>query len=426
MHLIYSLITYLLLPLIILRLGWLIFRNPDYRIRWSERFGVVPWRETGPRLIWIHAVSVGEVQAAVPLINRLLDTYHDDRLLVTTMTPTGAHTVQQRFGSAVLHRYMPYDLPFAVKRFIKRLQPAILIVMETEIWPNLFRHCRRQGIPVLLVNARVSARSAAGYARFPTLIQSTLTDVSLVAAQGEADAERLRALGADPGKTVVIGNLKFDIRIPHSVNEQAQVLRRMLSVNRPIWIAASTHEGEEKLVLDAFESVLSSHPDCLLLLAPRHPERFERVAELCRRSRFSLVRHSHQKPVDANTRIYLVDTLGDLPVCYAAADIAFVGGSLMPVGGHNMLEPASLGLPIITGPHFFNCLEIADILRNGGAAWVVEDAQQLAERVVALIDDPNLRYKAGECGRAVVARNCGGVDELMGLLDGYLAPPKTP
>lgn len=424
-RLIYSLITYLILPVIALRLGWAMVRNPDYRVRWPERFGFVPTRAGESRLVWVHAVSVGEVQAVVPLITRLLDSHPENRILVTTMTPTGARTVEQRFGASVLHHYLPYDIPSAVRRFIQRLQPAILIVVETEIWPNLFHHCRRQGVPVLLVNARLSKRSAAAYARFPAFIRATLAEVNLIAAQSKADARRLQALGADPARIAVIGNLKFDIRAAHSVNEQAQVLRRSLSVNRPIWIAASTHEGEEKLVLDAFEAVLRRHADCLLLLAPRHPERFERVAELCRRRGFTVARHSHGKPVSVDTCLYLIDTLGELPVCYAAADIAFVGGSLVPVGGHNMLEPASLGVPVITGSHYFNFLEITGILRNEGAAWIVENASQLGEQVVALIEDPNLRYKAGECGRAIVARNCGGVDDFMHLLDGYLTPPAT-
>ena len=419
MRYIYSFITYLLLPFVILKLFWSGLRNPDYRQRWPERFGFISVSHNRP-VIWVHAVSVGEVQAAVPLINRLLDRYPDHHIVITTMTPTGARTVQQRFGSTVSHYYLPYDIAWAVIRFLKRLRPAILIVMETEIWPNLFHYAGRQGVPVVLVNARMSARSAAGYARFPSLTRSTLNRISLVAAQGREDARRLVELGSDPDNTVVTGNLKFDIKLPHSIREQAEVLRRGLSVNRPVWIAASTHEGEEKLLLDAFSIVLETAPDCLLLIAPRHPERFDRVADLCRRRGHNVVRRSENETVSEDTAIYLIDTLGELPVCYAAADIAFVGGSLVPVGGHNMLEAACLGVPILTGPHFFNFMEITEVLRNAGAAWIVSDPGMLARHIQMLIDDANLRYKAGQSGRDIVHANAGGADELMSLLHEYL------
>ncbi len=416
----YSLILLLLLPLVIIHLGWLSLRNPGYRQRWRERFGFIPPQPATPT-IWLHAASVGEVQAAAPLIDRLQDSYPDYRVVVTTMTPTGARAVQQRFGGSVTHFYLPYDLPFMVRRFIHRLQPSISLVMEMELWPNLFRSCRRAGVPVMLVNARMSVRSAAGYARLAGLIRATLNDISLIAAQSQGDAERLIKLGARPDSTVVSGNLKFDIRLPHSISEQAQVLRRMLSVNRPVWIAASTHEGEEKILLDAFETVLEQYPDCLLMLAPRHPERFDRVADLCRRRGFSIVRRQQQEaPVTAATRIYLVDTLGELPVCYAASDIAFVGGSLVNIGGHNMLEPASLAIPVLTGPHYFNFTEITAGLAEQGAAWVVNDTGELAAQVLNLLGDANLRYQAGQNARRVVEDNAGGVEALLELLQGRL------
>lgn len=421
MRYIYSFITYLLLPFVILKLCWSSVRNPDYRRRWPERFGFISGQHDRP-VIWVHAVSVGEVQAAVPLINRLLERYPDHSIVITTMTPTGARTVQQRFGPAVIHYYLPYDIAWAVRRFLDRLRPAILIVMETEIWPNLFYYAHRRKVPVVLVNARMSSRSAAGYARFPSLTRSTLNRISLVAAQGREDARRLIDLGSNPETTVVTGNLKFDIKLPHSIREQAEVLRRSLSVNRPVWIAASTHEGEEKLVLDAFSTVLETAPDCLLLIAPRHPERFDRVAELCRRRGHKVARRSHDDPVGEDTAIYLIDTLGELPVCYAAADIAFVGGSLVPVGGHNMLEAASLGVPILTGPHFFNFMEITEVLCAADAAWIITGPDTLAEHVLMLIDDANLRYKAGQSGRDIVHANAGGADELMSLLHEHLAP----
>jgi len=417
----YSLITYLLLPFVTLRLYWSGLRNPDYRRRWPERFGFIPPTDGKPT-IWIHAVSVGEVQAAVPLVKRLLENYPGHSIVLTTMTPTGYRTVQQRFAPAVTHYYVPYDIAWAVRRFLDRLRPAILIVMETEIWPNLIHYSRSRGVPVVLVNARMSSRSAAGYARFPSLTRAMLGGISLIAAQGREDARRLVELGSDAERTVVTGNLKFDIKLPPSTREQAEVLRRGLSVNRPVWIAASTHEGEEKLVLDAFSPILEQAPDCLLLIAPRHPERFDRVADLCRRQGYRLARRSSGEVVTQETSVYLVDTLGELPVCYAAADIAFVGGSLVPVGGHNMLEPASLGVPILTGPHFFNFTEIAQVLSNAGAAWIVRNPTELAKRVQILIEDANLRYQAGQSGCRIVQSNAGGADELMSLLQEYLAP----
>jgi 3-deoxy-D-manno-octulosonic-acid transferase len=416
----YPLISYLLLPWAVARLIWSGFHNPEYYRRWRERFGIIPTRECSRPLIWIHAVSVGEVQAASPLINRLLDDFPHCQILVTTMTPTGADTVRQRFSQAVDHYYLPYDIPLAVSRFVKRLQPAMLIVLETEIWPNLFRACRRQRVPILLVNARMSERSASGYGRVAQLTRSTLADINLIAAQSRTDADRFLRLGAVPERTRVIGNLKFDISLPPSIHEQAESLRRFLGVNRPVWIAASTHEGEEQQILEAFERILMQHQDCLLLLAPRHPERFERIADLCHRVGDRVARHSRGDPVTAATRVYLVDTLGELPVFYAAADVAFVGGSLVPVGGHNMLEPASLGVPVITGPHCFNFSEVVTILQEAGAAWVVGDGRQLAERLDGLLADPDLRYRAGEYGRAAVESHCGGVEEIIGLLQPYL------
>lgn len=416
---IYSFITYLLLPFVVLRLFWSSLRSPEYRRRWPERFGFVAHSRDKP-VIWLHAVSVGEVQAAGPLIHRLLDSYPDHCIVVTTLTPTGARTLEQRFAGSVTHYYLPYDISWAVKAFLKRLRPVILIVMETEIWPNLFYYSHRQDVPIAMVNARLSARSAAGYARIASLTSRTLQCVSLIAAQSRDDAKRLIQLGAAADGTVVTGNLKFDIRMPHSIREQAEVLRRELSVNRPVWIAASTHEGEEKLVLDALARLREIMPDNLLMIAPRHPERFDRVAELCRRRGYKLTRRSQHASVQADTAIYLVDSLGELPICYAAADVAFVGGSLVPIGGHNMLEPASLGVPILTGPHVFNFREIAGVLSKAGAAWEVADATELADQVQKLFNDANLRFKVGQCGREIVDANTGAAEQIMHLLDEHM------
>jgi len=413
---IYSFVLYPLIPFVILRLFWLGFRNPDYRRRWKERFGFPDKISSHDKIIWLHAVSVGEVQASRPLVNGLLDEYPDYKILITTMTPTGADSVKQYFGESVRHLYIPYDLPVAVKHFISVIEPSILIVMETELWPNLFHYCHATNIPVVVVNARMSEKSAKGYHRFSSLTRPMLENISLIVAQGKKDAERLIALGADSNKVNVTGNLKFDIHLPHSVTEQAQALRRYLSVNRPVWIAASTHEGEEKIILDAFDKVLQQQPQCLLVIVPRHPDRSAGVRELCTKRNLKVLCKSDNKECDENVKIFILDALGELPMYYAAADVAFVGGSFAEIGGHNMLEPASLGLPVIMGPHVFNFQEISQLLLDEGAAWKVTNADELSSRVNGLLADANMRHSIGELGRNIVMKNRGNVEKIMELM----------
>ncbi len=402
-----------------LRLFWLGSRNPDYRSRWTERFGFPNKITSHDKIIWLHAVSVGEVQAARPLVNALMDEYSDCRILITTMTPTGADSVQQYFGEAVKHLYLPYDLPVSVKRFISIIQPSILIVMETELWPNLFHYCHESSIPVVVVNARMSEKSASGYRRLSGLTRSTLEHISLVVAQGQQDAERLIALGAIKDKVKVTGNLKFDIHLPHSITEQAEALRRYLSVNRPVWIAASTHDGEEKIILDAFDKILQKKPQCLLIIVPRHPERSASIRELCVRRNLNVVCKSDNSACDENIQIYILDTLGELPMYYAAADVAFVGGSFTEIGGHNMLEPASLGVPVLMGTHVFNFQEISQLLLDEGVAWKVANADELSNKVCGLLDDANLRHNTGERARNIVLKNRGNVKEVMRLIQDF-------
>ncbi len=416
MRLIYSFILYLFTPFVVLRLIWLGFRNPDYWDRWAERFGFPDKITSHDKVIWVHAVSVGEVQAARPLINNLLQEYSDCKILITTMTPTGADCVRQYFGETVKHFYLPYDLPVSVKHFISIIDPSILLVMETELWPNLFHHCQASNVPVVIVNARMSENSACGYRRLSSLTRSTLENISLIIAQGQKDAERLIALGADKDKVRVTGNLKFDINLPHSVTEQAQALRRYLSVNRPVWIAASTHEGEEKIILDAFDKILDKRPQCLLVIVPRHPERSASVKELCSRRNLKVLCKSDHRECDESIQVFILDSLGELPMYYAAADVAFVGASLTEVGGHNMLEPASLGVPVIMGPYVFNFQEISQLLLDEDAAWKVNVADELSSRVSSLLDDANLRHSTGERGRNIVLKNRGNVEKIMKLI----------
>lgn len=411
MRLLYTGLLYLLLPLALLRLYWRGQRDPGHRQRWRERFGwVAPLPE--PACLWLHAVSVGETRAALPLIRALRERDPHRTILVTTTTLTGSRQVREALGDQVQHVYAPYDLPGAVRRFLRQAQPQLAIIMETELWPNLLHQCAAAGIPTLIANARLSERSMRGYARFGWLTRPMLHDIALIAAQSEADAERFRALGAP--RVAVTGNLKYDLTLPDDLAEQGRQLRRELfGENRPVWIAASTHIGEDEQVLDAFAQLRGFWPDLLLLLVPRHPERFDSVAELCRRRGFSVTRRSEKQPCSVETAVFLGDSMGELLRFYAAADLAFVGGSLIPTGGHNVLEPALLGLPTLFGPHMFNFTEASERLLQAGAAWQVGNAGELAAAVDRLLADPASGRNAGQRGRAVVERHRGALAALL-------------
>lgn len=416
----YTLLLRLLLPLALLRLFWRSLRSPAYRQRIAERLA----RDApgpGPADVWLHAVSVGEVQAAQPLIRHLLGRETPLQVLVTTTTPTGAARLKELFGDSVAHRYTPYDLPEVVGRFLDRVRPRLAVVMETEIWPNTLAQCAARGIPAVLANARLSERSARGYARFPHLVRETLRRLDLIAAQGTTDASRFLALGADPARVQVTGSIKFDQRLPASLQDQSEAMRRIWGVGRPVWVAASTHEGEDEPILAAHRELRTHVPDALLVLVPRHPERFDRVAALVARERFPLTRRSAGLPCTAETAIFLGDTMGELPVFLAAADVAFIGGSLVPTGGHNPLEAAAVGVPVVTGPHVFNFAAIVDLLVTEGAAAQVQDAGALAELVTRWLNDAALRARIGENGRRAIAQNRGALERLIGLIENRLS-----
>ncbi len=415
----YTAALYLLAPLVLLRLLWRSLRSPGYRQRMGERFAVqrTPLPVDG---IWIHAVSVGETQAAALLVERLRLLCPGVPLIITTATPTGSERVRALFGDTVHHVYAPYDLPRAVARFLEEARPQVVVVMETELWPNLTHQCHLRGIPLLVANARLSARSAAGYRRVGALTRSMLAEVTLIAAQAREDAQRFIELGAAPDRVRVTGSVKFDIRLPASLQEAGEALRREWGVERPVWIAASTHEGEEEQVLLAAQTVLRLQPRALLVLVPRHPERFDRAAALCERLELVTARRSLGEAVEPETEVYLGDTMGELNLLYAAADVAFVGGSLIPVGGHNMLEPAARGMPILFGPHVFNFDRISRLLLDAHAARQVTDAGELAARVSEWLRDANARHQAGEQGRAVVAANRGAVDAQLQMILGFV------
>lgn len=420
----YTLLFHLALPLILLRLLWRARNAPAYRQRIGERFaiGLPPLAPGG---IWVHAVSVGESIAAAPMIRELMARHPGLPITITCMTPTGSERIRALFGDHVQHCYLPYDLPWAAARFLDRARPALAVVMETELWPNHIHQCARRGIPVALANARLSERSARGYARFARLTAPMLAELSLIAVQTAAEAERFWQLGARPESVEVTGSIKFDLHIDPALPARAAQLREEWgATSRPVWIAASTHAGEDEIILAAHRQLLAARPDALLILVPRHPERFNSVFELCRREGFSTVRRSLDEPVVARAQVLLGDTMGELLFLFALADVAFVGGSLVPNGGHNLLEPAALGKPVLSGLHLFNFLDIAAQLRDAGALREVADAPALAAAVADFWGDSARAAEARAAGGAVLRNNQGALARLLGGLDELIERPR--
>lgn len=413
-RLLYSIVLYVLTPLIFLYFVFRSRREPGYRSRLSERLA---WFAplSGARPIWVHAVSVGETGAAIPLIKELQARYPDCPVLVTTATPTGAERVQTAFGDSVRHIYAPVDLPGVARRFCDRVRPRLALVMETELWPNLYHALDRRRIPLVLVNARMSTGSQANYRRLSGLARATIACIDVIATQSPADADRYASLGAEPTQLVTTGNVKFDLHVPNELVEAGKALRGELGRERPVWIAASTHEDEEAQVLNAHRLLLDRWPDLLLILTPRHPDRFKRVAALCSEQGFRVAIRSRAESA-ATAQVYLADTMGELMMLYAAADAAFVGGSLVPTGGHNLLQPAALGLVPVSGPELFNFLQIAELLRNEDALLIAHDPTELAARIGKLLDDPAARRAAGERARNVVEANRGALERTLGLI----------
>lgn len=416
-RLLYTLLLHLGLPLVGIRLLLRARKAPAYARRTGERFaiGLPPFRTGG---IWVHAVSVGESIAAAPMIRALMARHPELPITVTCMTPTGSERIRALFGDQVHHCYLPYDLPWAAARFLDRLQPKLAVVMETELWPNHIHQCAKRGIPVVLANARLSERSARGYARFARLTAPMLAELDWLAVQTEVEAERFRQLGARAEHVSVTGSIKFDLRIDPSLTERAAALRNQWqATQRPVWIAASTHGGEDEVILSAHRALLERHPDALLVLVPRHPERFTDVFDLCRKQGFATCRRSGNETVTAEHNVLLGDTMGELLFLYALADVAFVGGSLVGNGGHNLLEPAALGKPVLSGPHLFNFLEISQQLRDAGALREVTDAAGLTLAVATLIEQPEQARSMREGGLEVLRANQGALERLLTGLD---------
>ncbi len=422
MRFIYTLVFYCAVPVILLRLLWRAIAAPAYAKRWSERFAFFTPLATERKVVWLHTVSVGEFIAALPLI-RQLQARGDLQLVVTTTTPTGSERVRASLGESVFHVYAPYDLPDVLARFIRRINPAVLLIMETELWPNTLAACAKQNIPTLLVNGRMSEKSARGYEKFSGLTLPMLQLLTKALVQNKTDAGRFNRIGLPEKNTEVTGNIKFDLTINDELRNRAQELKQEWSQDGKhlLWIAASTHQGEDEIILDAF-ALLKKNPaleNLRLVLVPRHPERFNSVASLCVSRGNVLVRRS-EKIVAPDTHIILGDTMGELLLMFGASDIAFVGGSLVPNGGHNFIEPAAWALPLLTGPYVFNFAEVASLLTAASALQTVASADELARAVESLVHDKLEREKRGNAALQVANENRGALAKTLKAIEQIL------
>lgn len=416
----YTAVLYLLLPYVIFHLLMRARRQPEYLHHWGERFGRYATRSVRP-VIWLHSVSVGETRAAAPLVKALQASYPEHQILLTHMTPTGRETGEQLFGNGVLRCYLPYDYPFAVRNFLAHFRPQLGLLLETEIWPNLVQACHVAKVPLCLVNARLSQKSLHRYARFGRLIQTCLRQFVFVAAQTGEDAQRLVALGAQD--VMVIGNLKFDIAPPDAALALGQILRQGFDPARKVFLAASTRDGEEEKILDALQGI--DVPDLLTIIVPRHPQRFDEVAQLLERRGMRYQRRSTEQAVSAETQVLLGDSMGEMFAYYAACDVAFIGGSLLPFGGQNLIEACSAGKPAILGMHTFNFADAAEHAVEAGAALRVADEFELAREVQKLLADQSLRQRMGAAGLAFSRQHQGATGRVMALLQ-RLLPSHNP
>jgi len=413
----YRILVYVALPFAFLRLGWRGRDNIAYRQRWSERLGFfnAPKKTGG---IWIHGVSLGEIVMATPLIRALIAQANGAPVTITTMTITGSQRVQQLFGDQVFHVYLPYDTPDAVKRFLDKVQPSVTLILETEIWPNFYVALKKRNIPLYIINARISPTAMRRYKLITQLMKTALDQVTFIAAQSEQDLQRFLELGANPDKVKRLGNLKFDITIPEKAKEQGKLLRQQIGEQRKVWIAASTHEGEEDVILALHKKILETVPNALLILVPRHPERFEKVAQLIKDQNFILARRSEHQTITEVTNVYLGDTMGEMLTLYATSDVAVVCGSIKPIGGQNSLEPAALSVPPIVGPYTGNCEEITEQLKSAGGLLQYSDNQLIGDAVEKLLTDKTQRDTMGQAAQRVVAENAGVLQRVLKLV-GY-------
>lgn len=413
----YSILITLALPLILLRLVVRSRHNRAYRQHWGQRLGWQTPQATRP-VIWVHAVSLGETVATTPLIESLLTAYPDHQVLLTCMTITGAERAEAQFGDRVLRQYLPYDAPFIIKPFVKRLSPVLVILAETELWPNFLTACRTQGIPVLMANGRMNASSAKRYQRSGSLGRGMLKALHHIAAQTADDRQQFDNLGVPRANMTVTGNLKFDQSVPQEQVDQGQAWKQRIA--RPTWIAASTQPTEEAVILETHTALLKQFPDLLLIIVPRHPERFEWVSHYLTQQKLHYVRQSDGQLPTAEHSVWLGDTMGQLFAYYAAADIAFVGASLAAIGGHSPVEPAALGLPIVMGPHVFKCQHSHDALQAAGALLPI-DKDSLLPTMTRLLSDPGQRQTMGKAAKMWVAENQGATARHMTIIARLLA-----
>jgi len=418
----YSAALYVLLPITVYHLIWRGFRQREYFQRWPERYAMYGNGPSNGPVLWVHAVSVGEVNAAAPLVNALLREFPRARLLVTTITPTGSARVRALWGERVQHVYLPYDLPGAVGRFLAHFRPRAALILETELWPNLLFGCRDHGVPAWILNARLSARSLRGYRLLAPLVGRALRTVRIVAAQSHADARRFVRLGAEPAQVVEAGNLKYDIAPPEGLARFVGEFRLQARA-RPVWIAASTHEGEEEAVVALHRRLRQRWPDLLLLWAPRHPERFRAAVDHAHAAGWQVATRRLTRWPGTADDVFVIDTLGELMSFYACADVAFVGGSLQDIGGHNLLEPAAVGTASVTGPHLHNFAEIARRMEEAGAVRICADAGAVGDALGALLEDRDVRMRMAEAGQALVAEGRGALQRTLELITPVLPPP---
>lgn len=419
-RLLYSVLMLVLTPLFLVRLLWRSRQNPSYRQRIAERFGFIFIKNIHKPCIWLHAVSVGETIAAKPLIERLLQDYPEHRIHITTTTPTGSDTVKRLFGKRVYHSYFPYDLLGSVKRFIRLLRPDLVIIMETELWANLFHTCKKNNIPVVVFNARLSEKSFQGYQKIAGLVQETLQCISYIAARSEQDQVYFQQLGAKPEITQAVGNIKFDLTVADDLEVKGQQLRKAWGEQRLVWVAASTHVGEDEQLLHVYQQLLKQQPDLLLVLVPRHPERFDTVTALCQQTGLQMATRSQFGQVSHTTQVIVGDSMGELLLWYAAADIAFIGGSLIQHGGHNPLEAGAFDLPIVSGQYVYNFMDIFPIMEHEGGAVLVESEQALLKQMQQWLASPEQRQIVGQQASALLRRNKGVVQSLCDIVASQL------
>lgn len=417
----YTVLLYLLQPFILLRLWFRGRKIPAYRKRWAERYGFCNGKVVAGGIV-LHSVSVGETLAAIPLVRALRRLYPKLPITVTTMTPTGSERAQSAFGKTVHHVYLPYDLPGAINRFLNAADPRLVIIMETELWPNLIDTLYHRSIPLVIANARLSQRSAKRYLKFTRFTRDMLQKITLVAAQSEEDGKHFMQLGLNQTQLVITGSLKFDITLTPELAAKAVALRHQWASHRPVWIAASTHEGEESIVLETHRRLLKQFPRLLLILAPRHPERFSVVHKLTLKQGFTAILRSSNKVPANDTQVVIGDTMGELMLLYGIADLAFVGGSLIKSGGHNPLEPAAHAIPVLMGPHIWNFKDICGKLHRAEGLIYVNESLSMEQEIANFLLDEDYRNYCGHHAADVLHQNQGALKRLLSLIETWLPP----